>query len=147
MQKNIGIVAVVAIVAFGGGVFYGKYSTGTTLADLKNMSNQDRRTALSDAGINFGGGMNGGNGRRSNVGASGDQFISGEVLSIDAKSITLKLQDGGSKIIYTSADTKISKSVPGASNDIKQQMQIVISGSANESGDVTAKTIQIRPAK
>lgn len=160
MEKNTIITAViVAVVAFGGGIFYQKYSSGATLADLKNMSAEDRRTALSDAGVSGGGGMGGtraggigmrgagGAGRGANMGGTpGDQFVTGEVLSSDAKSITVKTQDGGSKIIYTSAETKISKSTAGALTDIKTQTQIVVSGTADSSGIVTAKTIQIRDA-
>lgn len=153
MEKNTIITAaIVAVVAFGGGTLFGKYLAGPTLADLKTMSAEERRTALADIG-GFGGGAGGrmgGQGRAGNRGtgggAAGDQFVTGEVLSSDATSITLKLQDGGSKIVYTSADTKITKSAPGSAADIKSQTQLVVTGTPGDAGSITAKTIQIRDA-
>ncbi len=137
IEKNTLITAaIVAVVAFGGGTFYGKHSAGTTLSDLKNLSAADRRQARGSRG-GFGG-ISGG--------AAGDSFVSGEVLSADAKSITVKLQDGGSKIIFISADTKVMKSTAGSIADVTIQSQITATGGAADGGNITAKTIQIRPA-
>lgn len=154
MKKNIIVAGVlVAIAAFSGGTIYGKYSVGPALEDLKAMSAEDRRVALSDAGVSggsMGGGRTAGADARTGTGRNiqgnntGEQFMNGEVLSIDEKSLTIKTQDGGSKIVYISNETKISKSVSGALTDIKPQIQIVVTGVTNDTGVITAKSIQIR---
>ena len=72
-------------------------------------------------------------------------FSAGEIISKDDKSITLKLRDGGSKIIFFSSATAVSKSVLGSAEDLKIGEEVTISGEANPEGSVTAKSIQIRP--
>ncbi|HLD17949.1 MAG TPA: hypothetical protein VJB99_02630 [Patescibacteria group bacterium] len=81
------------------------------------------------------GGMRGGGG-----------FTAGEVLSMDDQSVTVKLPDGGSKIIFFSASTEITKSVAGATSDITVGGQIMSTGTTNTDGSITATIIQIRPA-
>jgi hypothetical protein len=150
-KKTIVSFVIIAIVAFSAGFFVRKYSAGTTLADLKNLSAEERRTALSDSGamggVAAGGTRTGGNraGRGGfGGGAPGESFVSGEVLSVDAKSITVKSADGSSKIVYISDETKVSKSVTGTIPDVKSQTFVTVTGNADAAGVLTAKTIQLR---
>jgi hypothetical protein len=86
-------------------------------------------------------------GGRINQGVRGGmsgELISGEVLSIDTESITLKLRDGGSKIIFFSPTTKIEKTVDGIISDVVIGKTIMINGTSNSDGSINATLIQIR---
>ncbi len=72
-------------------------------------------------------------------------MVSGEIISIDDKSITVKSQDGGSRIIFLSASTTISKMTEGNLSDLIVGSNISINGSSNTDNSINAQTIQIRP--
>jgi hypothetical protein len=84
-------------------------------------------------------------GARGTRGGGGGGFTTGEILSKDDKSITLKLMNGGSKIIFLDANTKISKSVSGSTADLSVGTQVSVMGAANTDGSVNAQSVQIRP--
>ena len=131
-KKIISIVAVVIIIGAGffyGGMKYGQRS-GLALASQGNFR-----------GIN--GGIGGA--RRGSTGGTGDDVASGEIISKDDKSITVKLRDGGSKIIFIGDSTQVMKSTTGTASDLAIGDQIMTFGTANADGSVTAKSIQIRP--
>ncbi|MCK9344895.1 MAG: hypothetical protein M0P64_02065 [Candidatus Pacebacteria bacterium] len=71
--------------------------------------------------------------------------VAGEVISKDATSITVKMQDGSTKIVLVSGSTQVSKSAAGAMEDLTQGVSVVVIGSANTDGSVTAQSVQIRP--
>lgn len=90
-------------------------------------------------------GQNGAGGVRN--GRNGAGFTAGEVISKDDKSVTIKSgTDGGSKIIFFTSSTPITKNVGGTTDDVAIGEQIVVTGPANPDGSVSAQSIQIRPA-
>jgi hypothetical protein len=79
--------------------------------------------------------------------------IFGKVISKDANSITVELQNGankndttvtGSKIIFFSDKTNISKTATGNISDLTIGTNINVSGTTNPDGSVSATSVQIR---
>ena len=121
--KYIGIAVICLIL----GYFIGHHGATTTTPDTQ-------------AGMNAGGTRGGMRGNR----AGG--FTTGEVIAKDAQSITIKMRDGSSKILFYSAKTDVLKSTAGTSDDVAVGSQIMANGTANQDGSMTAQSIQIRPA-
>lgn len=77
---------------------------------------------------------------------AGSGFVNGEVLSKDATSVTVKLQNGGSKIIFLTAGTTVQKTVAGTIDDVVVGSQITANGQSNADGSINAISISQRPA-
>lgn len=135
MKNTIIIVVIVAIVvgagSFYGGILYGK----SQAAGARNLAFGQRQ----------GFGANGGTQARGGNRAAGGGFVNGEIIAKDDKSVTIKSVDGGSKIIFLAASTQITKSVGGSITDLELGKNVMITGSANSDGSVTAQSIQLRP--
>jgi len=71
--------------------------------------------------------------------------VSGSVLSMDASLITVKLADGSTKIVLFSGSTTYSNTVTAQSTDLKVGSTVLIMGSANSDGSITATNVQINP--
>ena len=71
---------------------------------------------------------------------------SGEIIAQDSQCLTLKLQDNGSKIVFFSTSTQISKFDQGALSDLAIGKTVMVNGKENSDGAISAQTIQIRPA-
>lgn len=143
MKKNyrwMGIIVVVALASFTGGMFYGK-SSAPKNAIGNNWQNQAGR------GAGGPGGQGGGMMRRNGAGGqAGGGFVNGEILSKDANSLTIKLNDGGSKLVFLSNKTTINKMATGTPSDLEVGKNVMVTGSAGNDGNVTAEAIQLRPA-
>lgn len=72
-------------------------------------------------------------------------LIAGEVLTKDANSLTLKLRDGGSRIVFFSTSTRVSKMADGMIGDVSTGTTVTVNGATNQDGSVTAEMIQLRP--
>lgn len=125
------------LILVGGGSFYGgmKYAEGKNNSSTNAMQNfQGMR----------GNRTGGGNGQfRGQNGMMGGGTI-GDVLSKDDKSITVKLRDGGSKIVFYTSSTTVRQTTEATINDIKEGTPIIVQGQANPDGSVTAQSIQLR---
>jgi hypothetical protein len=119
----------------------------TTSAFYGGMKYDQNQTAVARtaARAQCGGGVGVAGGRGLRGGGVSEGFASGEVIAKDDKSITIKLRDGGSKIIFLSGSTEVTKSAQGSAQDISIGTQISTNGTANSDGSVTAQMIQIRP--
>jgi hypothetical protein len=143
MKKILPIVIVVIIVAAGSffaGMKYGQSKGSGNVSqrnfqNFANMTPEERQQRMQQMGANV-------QGMRVN---RGNGFASGEILSKDDKSITIKLPDGGSKIIFYSETTEVSKFVNGASSDLEVGKTVTVNGTTNSDGSITAQSIQMRP--
>ena len=153
MNKLIAIVIATAVVVGGGAFFSGmKYAENKNLQsrvsqadfqNLQNLSPEERQQRLQElgasAGTEFRGGAGGG---QRGVGGG---FTAGEIIAKDDKSVTVKLQNGGSKIVFLSDSTEITRFAEGTLSDLEIGKNISVNGTANSDGSVTAQTIQLRP--
>ena len=133
MKNKIVVAVLVALIAGGAGGFFAgqKYAQKKGMA-ARGQAFQQFRGQGGPAGAVVG--------RRDNGG-----FVSGEILSRDDKSVTVKLVDGGSKIVFLSGSATISKSTEGTVSDLEVGKQIMVNCSVGSDGSVTAQSIQIRP--
>jgi preprotein translocase subunit YajC len=69
----------------------------------------------------------------------------GEILSIDANSISVKLPDGSSKIVNMSTTTTIAKTATATKSELKTGENIMAFGEVNSDGSITATRIQLNP--
>ncbi len=69
----------------------------------------------------------------------------GEIISSDDKSITVKMADGSTKIVFLSGNTVYEKTDTAASSDLKTGIRVAVIGMTNSDGSITAQTIQINP--
>jgi hypothetical protein len=127
-KKTISIAVIALVVGFGAGYF-----THSSPAQSPNGG-----TFTRGSGGNFGGMMRG-----SAVGAGG--FLTGTVASKDSGSITINTKDGSSHVVLVTPATTVSKSVNGSESDIATGATIIVSGTTNSDGSVSASLIQLRP--
>lgn len=135
MKKILPVIGLLILV--GGGSFYG----GMKYADSKRAAAIGVRGGAANF-RNVAGGAARGTGAGGNVRGGS---ASGEILSKDNTSLTIKLRDGGSQIVFFSSSTQIMKSSAGTAADLKAGENVVVNGSANSDGSVTAQSIQLRP--
>jgi hypothetical protein len=145
-SKNIIITIVIALV-IGAGAFY-----GGTIYEKNSLNTQGLLRSANGGNRQFGQGQGGpgGQGRPGSMGANrnGDgSFTVGQIIAKDDKSITIKSNDGSSKIIFFSDSTTIGKTTQGSATDLNNGENVMVNGQANPDGSIAAQSIQIRPAQ
>ena len=123
---------VLAAVLFGAAGFWG----GVTYQKTQATSG----FAGGPGGFSRGAGFAAGGAGRSNAA----NVATGTVLSQDAQSVTVKTADGGSKTVFISAQTEISKQTVLTATDIKVGDQVAAFGTA-ANGGIDARMVQIVP--
>jgi len=131
MNKSILIAVAAFIVAAAGGFFGGlKYQQSKPPAFLRQF-NDGQRSGV--AGQRFGG-----NG-------AGFRPVNGEIIGVDADSITVKLADDSSKIVLLTDQTAINKAEAVTSQDLTVGDKVAVFGQENSDGSLTAQNIQLKP--
>lgn len=118
--------AIIAIIALVGGFFWGKAMVPT-------------RGTGAFAGIASG--TRGGFGGRTGAGGG---FVAGQVASVGSSSMIVDLPNGNSEVVYYSGSTQIIKPSPAVPSDLQPGTMVMIGGTTNSDGSVTAQSIQIR---
>lgn len=135
MNKNHYMILIATAILVGGLSFYGgvQYANAAkgNSSQAQGATGQGQRAAR-QASRPFGNGQAGGS------------FANGDILAVDAQSVTVKLANGGSKIAFYSASTKITKTVDGTVDDLKVGESLMINGQDNPDGSMTSQTIQLR---
>jgi hypothetical protein len=134
MKKYLLFLVILAII--GAGAFFGgmKYAESKASQRFQQIGANGFGNRTGTGAINRMGGNN-----------SNSGFVTGNIISKDDKSITVSIRDGGSKIIFYSDTTEISKFTNGVSNDLEVDKAVSVSGKTNQDGSITAQSIQIRP--
>lgn len=135
-MKNTIIISIVIAVLVGGGAFYAGSQYGKSQAT----------SAISQARLQRNGGQGGLPGGQFNrSGRGGANFVSGDIIAKDDASIIVKDWNGGSKIIFLSGNTQISKFTAGSAANLTVGQSVTANGTANSDGSITAQMIQLRP--
>lgn len=77
------------------------------------------------------------------TGNQGMQPVAGEIISLDDNTLTIKAQDGSSKIVILSDSTKVNLTTEGSTADLETGVQVTVIGTANRDGSVTAQSVAI----
>ena len=129
MNKTI-IGALVAIVVVGGGSFYAGMSYAKGQAPQRGQ---------------FGNGQFAGRGM--GIGRGGMGFVAGQIISTANGSITIQSAASSStQIVLFSNTTPIYKTAQGSASNLSTGTNVVITGTPNSDGSLSASSIQIRPA-
>ncbi|MCX6797007.1 MAG: DUF5666 domain-containing protein [Candidatus Doudnabacteria bacterium] len=149
-KKTVSMIVVIAIIV-GAGSFFGGYKYSQ--AKIKTKAGAQGQFGQNGIGARNGSGANQGNRRLGN----GNNFVNGKIISADANSITVQIMENsptgqasttnsnGSKIVLISNSSQITKSAPGTAADLTVGENVLVTGTANSDGSLTAQNIQIRP--
>jgi hypothetical protein len=90
--------------------------------------------------------MNGQTNRNSGLRTNRGNGVRGSIISLDNNSLTLKLDNGGSTIVFYASSTPINKMATGSITDLKVGEQIMAMGQANTDGSINASSLQLMSA-
>ncbi len=124
----LGLVVITGAAAFFGGMQYQK---------TKRFSGEFQRSGI-EGGNRMMGTRSDGSGRM----MQGFKPVSGEIISTDQSSVTVKLEDGSSKIVMFSDNTQINKAEKVEKSNLAVGEKISVFGSEKD-GVVTATMIQL----
>lgn len=126
MKKEI-ILFLIILVVVGGSAFYAgmkyqqsKLSQRNFFQGPRNLPSQQRERMANREGM-----------------------LSGEIISKDENSLTLKTVDDSTKIVFFSNETKVLKMTEGELNDLREGKQVMIIGIKTTEGTFLANQIQI----
>lgn len=130
MKNTNIIVTVLLVIIVGGGAFFAgvKYQQGkqTSFRQFNGVPGQRTGTVGNRMGF---------------------RPVSGEIISSDDKSITVKLNDGSSKIVFLAGNTNINKAEEATKEDLKVGEKVAVIGQENPDGSITAQNIQLNPVQ
>jgi hypothetical protein len=142
------LVLVIAGASFYGGVVFGKNQTTASAASVpmnfpEGFQPPESAAAPGDGTRPFGG--------RGQGGAAGDfaapdGMTFGAIESIDGNTLTVTTQAGGTVTVQVTDTTLIEKNASVQVADLAAGDTVIVSGSDNSDGSVTARSVQVAPA-
>ena len=134
-MKNNWIGTIIIVIVVAAAAFFGGMKYQQTQAVTNSNGNQYMQNGLNQGGQN---------GRFRGRGGIGRGAV-GEIISQDANSVTIKLQDGSSKIVNITGSTTYSKTATASKSDLQTGTRIAVFGTNNSDGSITAQNVQINP--
>lgn len=127
------VTLIVAVVAGGFGFFGG----------MKYQQSQVKQFTFQ----NGNGGMPNGTGamRIGRGGNTATRPVTGEIINNDDTSITVKMDDGSSKIVLINGSTSINKAEEVTKSELTAGTNVAVFGTTNSDGSVTALNVQVNP--
>lgn len=122
-------------VGFFGGIEYRNYQIGKQRAGFARGAD----------GGNFQRFVAGRTGANGQTGGFRGGAVQGSILSMDDKSMTVKLTDGSTKIVLLSDTTVYSDTKSEDKSTLTEGTEVAVFGSNNSDGSVTANSVQINP--
>jgi len=140
MKNNIVIIiaAVSLALGFGGGYLFKNYQVSQMRPNFGSQLPDRQRNGLELQNV-----QRPQNGQGSQAGFGG--MVIGEIISQDENSITVKIQDGSTKIVILGDSTTYSKSQSIEKTELSTGNQVRVSGNANSDGSITAQNVQLNP--
>lgn len=139
MKKQNTLFLILGFVIIAGGAFFG----GMKYQESKQSNFQSRfaNNGFEARNGNSQGQMMSGGNRNLN----GFRPVNGEIISADDKSITIKLTDGSSRIVFFSDKTTVNRSTQAAVSDLKTGEKVMVMGQQEADGSIVAQTISLNP--
>ena len=129
-STNLIILIAVALIMGAGGFF-----AGSRYQKSKSPANFNARGGFTRTGQS--------NGAKNANGNAFGRPVSGTITNVDGNNLTVKTQDGSSKIIILSDSTKINKTTAGAKSDLKTGEQVMVIGQESSDSTITATTVSV----
>jgi hypothetical protein len=129
------ILAVLIVAAGVGGFFGGRATAGGSTTEAGPQT-------AAQAGMNGTGTGQRPSGTGTGTGTRGG-FTTGTILSKDDTSLTIKLSDGNSRIVYLSDSTTISETKDATVDVLTTGEDVTVIGSSNSDGSVTATSVMV----
>lgn len=127
------VIIIVASASFFGGMKYQQSKIGSKRFGMGQFAANGQNMRFS--------GRN--NGARAGFGG----IVAGDVVGVDANSITVKLSDGSSKIVNLTNSTTYTKTDTASKADVTTGTKVAVIGAKNSDGSVTATSIELNPPK
>lgn len=129
--------AIVAVVALIGGVFWGKSMAASSTSGFAGRTGSGRFAFSSSTTGGFAG--------RGGAGAAGG-FTVGQVTGFGSDSFTLQLANGNSENVFYSSSTQVIVPQAASISSVASGSMVMVIGTQNSDGSMTATTIQVRNA-
>jgi hypothetical protein len=158
MNKTLKIILAVVVVvliagaSFYGGLVFGKNQASASAATVpmnfpEGFQPPGGAAAPGDGARPFGGrGQGGAAGDGAAAGNVPDGMTFGQIESIDGSTLTLLTQTGGAVTVQVTDTTLIEKNTSVDVTDLATGDAVIVSGSDNDDGSITARSVQVAPA-